>query len=95
MTLDGISVQEAIDLAKKVVAEIEASDEPPLPCKLPLLFAHTQYSNQTDTPHQGSNDNGIKAAAHSPFLWRQSLTNLWMLSYGFCRNYLAQVKEVF
>ena len=27
MTLDGISVQEAIDLAKKVVSEIEASDE--------------------------------------------------------------------
>jgi len=28
MTLDGISVQEAIDLAKKVVSEIEASDMP-------------------------------------------------------------------
>ena len=27
MTIDGISVQEAIDLAKKVVSEIEASDE--------------------------------------------------------------------
>jgi hypothetical protein len=37
MTLDGISVQEAIDAAKKAVAEIEASDEQKLPLETLII----------------------------------------------------------
>jgi transposase len=39
MTLDGISVQEAIDLAKKVVDEIEASDEQRLALETLIVLA--------------------------------------------------------
>jgi hypothetical protein len=39
MTLDGISVQEAIDLAKKVVDEIETSDEQRLALETLIVLA--------------------------------------------------------